>query len=817
MPLVAQTDLRSKDVDLDFMADLPPDMAAWVVHRLDWLNTARWNQLPPPDVDWATWLLLAGRGSGKCLALDTPIPTPDGWTMMGELMVGDAVFDERGAPCTVAQVHPVITPTNSYRVHFGDGTFLDACGEHLWTTWGYTDRVAYAKTTKSRAFPDHWPEWRGGSQMQLGPQVRDTEEIRATLTVGKNQQWNHSIPLTRPLQLPTATDLPIDPWLLGYWLGNGRSRNGELTAGSWKGEHDGPEVAQYLETLGYGYSAKDGPGCTQFYVRGLTTQLRAAGQLGKEGPRKAYLRGSIAQRLSLLRGLMDADGYIHKGKQQAEFTSGNRQLADDVLELVRSLGERPCLTYGRMTTKGQDFGPRYRVRWHPSLFVPFSFRRKVRDCAAPGTHGREFHHRNIVAVEPIPPAPMRCITVTSASALYLAGEGMIPTHNTRSGAEYVANEAAMRPGLRVALVGATAVDPCRVQVEGESGLLAILGSPGAGVVKQWNRSTTELFLTNGSLFKGYSSEEPKNLRGPQHHIVWGDEFAAWKNMQETFDMAKMGLRLGSDPKMVLTTTPRPSALLKSVMSDPKTIVVRGTTYENSAHLPASFFEDLKRRYEGTRLGAQELLAQILENFDDAFLKHEDIRHVDEAPTLERIVVGVDPAGSHRKAANYTGIIAAGVDSPEDPQTDAYVIGDYSVRATPEIWARRAVEVYHTLNADCIIAEKNFGGDMVESVIRNVDPNVPVRLVHASKGKTVRAEPICMLYQQGRIKHVGHLPELEEQLTAFTPAGYAREGSPDRGDAAVWALSALMLNMRAGMHAVVPITVGSRSRSPWATH
>jgi phage terminase large subunit-like protein len=353
-------------------------------------------------------------------------------------------------------------------------------------------------------------------------------------------------------------------------------------------------------------------------------------------------------------------------------------------------------------------------------------------------------------------------------------------------------------------------------VEGESGLLSILGQPGEGIVKQWNRSTTELFLTNGSMFKGFSSEEPKNLRGPQHHLVWCDEFGAWKNQQDTFDMGKMGLRLGKHPKMIITTTPRPGKLLKSIMADPKTVLVRGTTYENAANLPQSFFDDLKRRYEGTRLGAQELLAQILENFDDAFLKHEDIRHVDEAPECGRIVVGVDPAGTHRKGADYTGIIAAGVEDPADPETKAYVLGDYSVRASPEAWARRAVDAYHTLGADLIVAEKNYGGEMVASVIKNVDPNVPVKLVTATKGKTVRAEPVLMLYQQGRVFHVGHLPELEEQITAFTPQGYAREGSPDRGDACVWTLTELMLGKRNQLHVVEPGIIGVAG-SRWQIH
>jgi phage terminase large subunit-like protein len=394
----------------------------------------------------------------------------------------------------------------------------------------------------------------------------------------------------------------------------------------------------------------------------------------------------------------------------------------------------------------------------------------------------------------------------------LAGRGF---GKTRCGAEYSGNEAVMNPGVRIALIGPTAADPCRTMVEGESGLLSVLGREGDGLVKKWNRSTTELFLTNGSMFKGFSSEEPENLRGPQHHLVWSDELCAWKNMQDTYDMAKMGLRLGADPKMVVTTTPKPSKLLKGLINDPTTILVRGSTYENSKHLPQSFFDDLKRRYEGTRLGAQELLAQILENFDDAFLKHEEIRHVEEAPECGRIVVGVDPAGTHRKSADYTGIIAAGIEDPSDPKTDAFVLGDYSVRAAPEGWAKRAVDVYHTLDADLIVAEKNYGGEMVESVIKNIDPNVPVKLVHASKGKTVRAEPVLMLYQQGRVFHVGHYADLEEQITAFTPTGYAREGSPDRGDALVWALTELMLGKRRRLVSVHPASIGSRGRSPWS--
>ena len=393
--------------------------------------------------------------------------------------------------------------------------------------------------------------------------------------------------------------------------------------------------------------------------------------------------------------------------------------------------------------------------------------------------------------------------------LALAGRGF---GKTRCGAEFVADEAMKSPGIRVALIGPTAVDPCRVMVEGESGLLSILGQEGEGIVKKWNRSTTELFLENGTLLKGYSSEEPGSLRGPQHHLIWGDELCAWKKMVDTYDMARMGLRLGLHPQMIITSTPKPSKLLKGLIADPSTVLVTGSTYENEANLPQIFMDDLKRRYEGTRLGAQELYARILEDFDDAFLKHEEIGHVERPPELGRIVIAVDPAGTHRKDADTTGIIAAGIEDPHDKSTHGFVLADYSLRAPPEVWGRRVVEAYHSHEADLIVAEKNYGGEMVASVIKNVDPNVPVKLVTATKGKTVRAEPVLMLYQQNRIFHVGHFPELEEQITAFTPKGYQREGSPDRGDACVWAFTELLLHGSQIMSHVSPLVF--LGHAPW---
>lgn len=369
--------------------------------------------------------------------------------------------------------------------------------------------------------------------------------------------------------------------------------------------------------------------------------------------------------------------------------------------------------------------------------------------------------------------------------LVLAGRGF---GKTRTGAEVVRGWAESGRYSHIALVAPTSGDIRRVMVEGESGILAI--SP-SWFRPQWLPTRNKLVWPNGVTASAYSADEPERLRGPQQAAAWCDEMVAWRYQQAAWDMLMFGLRLGDDPRVVITTTPKPQKLLKEIMREPGTVVTRGSTYENRGNLAPGFFQDIIRKYEGTRLGRQELLAEILEDVEGALWNRArlDANRRTEHPDLYRVVVGVDPAGSHKANSDETGIVVcgAGVDD------HGYTLADPSCKLSPEGWGRRAVNAFWQHQADCVVAEGNFGGDMVAHVISTIDPRVPVRLVHASRGKVIRAEPIAAMDEQGRDHHVGSFPELEDQMCNFTSSSY--DGSPDRMDAKVWAMTELFLTER----------------------
>lgn len=339
---------------------------------------------------------------------------------------------------------------------------------------------------------------------------------------------------------------------------------------------------------------------------------------------------------------------------------------------------------------------------------------------------------------------------------------------------------------RIALVAPTAADARDVMAEGESGILAV--SPPWARPK-YEPSKRRITWPNGAIATLYSGEEPDRLRGPQHEFAWVDELAAMKYPKETWDMLALGLRLGL-ARTVVTTTPRPIPVIRGIMAAPDTVTVRGTTYENLENLAAGFAREILARYEGTRLGRQELYAELLEDVAGALLTRAilDENRVKTSPELTRIVVGVDPAASAGTDSSHTGIVAAGLAR----DGHGYVLCDRSVRASPAEWARRTVELWEEFRADRIIAEANQGGDMVRHTIHTVDPKAPVTLIRASRGKFTRAEPVAALYEQGRVHHVGFLPELEDELTTFVPG---QADSPDRLDATVHALTHLMLSSR----------------------
>jgi phage terminase large subunit-like protein len=366
--------------------------------------------------------------------------------------------------------------------------------------------------------------------------------------------------------------------------------------------------------------------------------------------------------------------------------------------------------------------------------------------------------------------------------LVLAGRGF---GKTRTGAEWVRAEAESGRRRRFALVGPTLRDVRKTMVEGESGIIAV--SP-PWFRPLFVRSELRLVWPNGAVADLYSAERPDRLRGPAHDGAWADELAAWTHLEETWDNLELTLRGGADPRRVVTTTPKPRPGLKRLILDPTTHVTRGATAANADNLARGYVARMERRYAGTRLGRQELEAELLEDAEGALwsLARLDALRVPAAPDLARVVVAVDPAVSTGPRAAETGIVVAGIAA----DGAGYVLADLSGRLRPEEWAGRAVAAFRHHRADRIVGETNNGGDLVEATLRAVDPKLPFRAVTASRGKRIRAEPVAALYEQGRVRHVGALAALEDQMVGWRPA----EGgpSPDRVDALVWALTELML-------------------------
>ena len=369
--------------------------------------------------------------------------------------------------------------------------------------------------------------------------------------------------------------------------------------------------------------------------------------------------------------------------------------------------------------------------------------------------------------------------------LALAGRGF---GKTRMGAEWVRETVMAGQAGRVALIAETAADARDVMV---AELMRIFPPDKRPVYTKRNRCVE--FHTGAKAWT-YNAVEPDQLRGPQHGFLWHDELAKWRYARETWDMAQFGLRLGKHPRQIVTTTPRPIELLKAILGgkEGKVHITRGSTMDNRANLAASFLDRIQKRYAGTRLGRQELDAELLSDLPGALWSQSviDAYRVSSVPELGRTVVALDPAVTNTEDSDAHGLVAVGL----GPDQVGYVLEDASLSGSPHEWARAAISLYRKWHADAIVCEVNNGGDMVAHVIRSVNPNVNVIEVRASKGKHVRAEPIAALYEQGRVRHVGQFPELENEMTQFTNEGYQGDGSPDRADALVWALTELFPDM-----------------------
>lgn len=369
--------------------------------------------------------------------------------------------------------------------------------------------------------------------------------------------------------------------------------------------------------------------------------------------------------------------------------------------------------------------------------------------------------------------------------LILGGRG---SGKTRAGAEWVhaLASAGRRSGLRIALIAETLGDAREVMIDGVSGICRIARR----CRPEFEVSRRRLVWPNGAVAQIFSSEDPESLRGPQFHLAWCDELAKWKHGQETWDMLQFGLRLGTHPQQLVTTTPRPLPLLKALIGDPGTRLTRISTLANAHNLAPGFIDALAGRYGGTRLGRQELDGELIEDREDALWRREmfEAAAIRFSGDLRRVVVAVDPPAA-AGLQSCCGIVVAGLEA----SGRAVVLADCSVEgASPAGWAGAVARAYRRFSADRVVAEINQGGDMVVSVLKSIDESLPVSTVRATRSKYLRAEPVAALYEQGRVAHAGRFAALEDQMCDFGPDGLSSGRSPDRLDALVWALTALML-------------------------
>lgn len=368
--------------------------------------------------------------------------------------------------------------------------------------------------------------------------------------------------------------------------------------------------------------------------------------------------------------------------------------------------------------------------------------------------------------------------------LVMGGRG---SGKTRTGAEWV-REQVKRGKRRIALVAPTLHAAREVMLGGDSGLLScghILERPSYAPTRR------QLTWANGAVAEIFSAHDPDSLRGPQFDCAWGDEFCAWPDADATLSNLRLALRLGSDPRLCLTTTPRPMPLLDRLIAAPGTTVTRSRTHDNAAHLAPGFIAMMEESYGGTALGRQELDGEIVRDHPGAIFTRDaiDAHRVSTAPKLDRVIIALDPPATSGASSDACGMVVVGV-AEQDGQPHAYVLHDGTMeRAGPQVWAARAVALFEQFEADCIVAETNQGGEMISAMLASIDADVPVVGRHASRSKASRAMPVGLLYARGRVHHIGRLDALEDELCAF--GGPHQSGSPDRMDALVWAVSELL--------------------------
>lgn len=734
---------------------------------------------------------------------------------MGGIRVGDQIFDESGYLTRVTRVFDEEVPETAYLLTFSDGTSLEAGGEHEWVTWNQTARRALNRSKyhdSTTGFPENWPTWRSTGKGRpdvggrhgigaSGPTVRTTDEIAATLTFGKREDLNHCIPLCGALQLPQAR-LILDPWLLGYWLGNGAARGSQLSMYIDDETHVRESVQRAGFAPGRNWANPHDIQRAEFSALGLMAPLKKLGILNDKKIPDAYMRASIKQRKALLAGLLDSDGHINAINGIVMFSNSNEYILNAVVELARSLGQKPVKTFMPSTLRENRKG-NWLVTWRPS-FNPMWNPRKAINYMPPGSQALRNHHRMIVKVELISPRPMRCITVDSPNSLYLAGEGMIPTHNSRAGSEWIVSQALKHPydsrGVPTEwlVVAETLADARTICMEGPAGIVNVLDRRQVKYRYKMSPKPAIIFPSGTKIYTE-GADDPDVGRGLNISGGWLDEICKWKFPKRSWEEGIMpALRadlIADHPRAFVTTTPKPVDIIQEwVKRNDETIhVIRGSTFDNASNLSALVVSELRKRYDGTIIGRQELYGEIVEGFEGALFSRLDIENnrLDSVPDdLVNIVVGVDPSLTGED--DEMGIVVVG----RDRNNHMYILEDASIMGVGRSAALDAWRVVARWGADKLVCEVNLGKRWMQQVFndayyelvgqgvfeRNTKP--PLLGVDTKIGKKTRGEPVAMRCEQGKLHNVGFFPELEDQMATFTSWGM-RE-SPDRLDALVHA-------------------------------
>lgn len=694
---------------------------------------------------------------GEALALDTPIPTPAGWTTMGELLPGDVVFGADGEPTTVTWVSTVAFDRPCYEVQFSDGEVVVADAEHKWTTWDH----------KNRSYINRYG--RGKSS------VVTTEQIRNTLNRSdEHKQANHAIRIARPLETDVA-DLPIPPYTLGVWLGDGHTHHAAVTSMDPEVVEgviaDGFRVTEWAEHGAHGLARTYG-------VLGLSRLLKDTGLLHHKTVPEEYLRASYAQRLELLRGLLDTDGTVCPRTGRIEFDNTNKDIIEGVVELVASLGIR-CRLNVRKKKEGQRQA--YRVIFHTGLPV-FKIRRKADRLRAPTP---EHGYRYIVSVTPVESVPVKCIAVEAEDSLYLVGRTMVPTHNS-----------------------------------------GILNCARADFMPTYTPSLRKIEWPNGAVAFTYSSDAPSQLRGPQSHFTWADELAAYRMVPDDsgatiWDNIVISTRLGDRPQILITTTPKRVTIMRDLVkqAEDKTKNVSlhsASTLANRSNLSPEYVGALFDMYAGTHLERQELYGEMVGDAAGALLASHDIGHLSDGIVMPprkdlQIVIAVDP--SVEKGRDETGVIVVGATmEPRITDRHAFVLEDLTSDRGPEEWSKIVVDAQKRWSLPgspaIVVAEGNQGGQLISLVLKQEAPGIPVAIVRAHLNKKSRAEPVVYAYRRRRIIHTEAFEELEAEWTGWEPD--VSRWSPGRIDACVWGAHVLLVDETA-LRPFLPIEVmGSRA-------